>query len=193
MSLILYGSKPSPYVRRIRMLLAGKPFTFEAINVYDDATRAEYSKVSPIRKLPVLVDAEQTVFDSHVIADYLTDKFALSKPSVTEHNLITAIDAVTDSLIILFMGKNSGLEPSPEQLIFKLQLERIPVLLDWLSEQASRGEFKHWSFAVMCLISLIDWAHFRELFDFTDYPELLAVRKQFAESPVVKETMPEPN
>ncbi len=191
MSLTLYGSKPSPYVRRIRMLLAGQPFQFEAINVYDDATRAEYSKISPIRKLPVLVDGEQTVFDSHVIADYLMDKFALSKPSIEDKNLITAIDAVTDSLIILFMGKNSGLQPSPDQLIFKLQWERLPVLLEWLSERARGGDFQHWNFPVMCLIALIDWVKFSDLYDLTDYPDLLAVRDAFADSPVVQETMPE--
>ena len=47
MSMTLYGSLTSPYVRRIRMLLAGIDYEFNNTNVYDDAQREEFSAISP--------------------------------------------------------------------------------------------------------------------------------------------------
>ena len=43
MSITLYGSLPSPYVRRIRMHLDDTPYQFSAVNIYDDADRAKFS------------------------------------------------------------------------------------------------------------------------------------------------------
>lgn len=191
MSITVYGSKPSPYVRRIRMLLQGTDFKFEVINVYDDKTRAEFAKLTPIRKLPILIDDDKTIFDSHVIANYLLEKLDLPKPTLEQHNLISAVDSVTDALIILFLGSNSKLETSEDVLMFKLQHERIPDSLAWLETQAKAGAFEELNYATLCLITLIDWAEFRKLYAFDEYPTLLSVRDRFANESVVTATAPE--
>ena len=191
MSMTLYGSLPSPYVRRIRMLMDGMDYQFEAVEIYDDEKRAEYATVSPIKKLPVLVDGDQTVFDSHVICEYLRRKEGMPEQPIDEQNLVAAVDGVNDSLIVLFMGKRSGLEVSEDTLIFKLQLGRIPDTLAWLEKQAELGAFAEWHMATIALISLLDWAEFRELYDFSGYPALLAARKQHQDRTIVKETYPQ--
>lgn len=191
MSLVLYGSKPSPYVRRIRMLLANTEHRFEEVFIYEDQARSEYGQISPIRKLPVLRDGEQTIFDSHVIADYLMAKLGIHKPDLLQHNIISAIDAVTDSLIILLLGRNSGLETEADVLLFKLQRERLPVVLSWLEEEANKGAFKAWSYLSMSLLALVEWANFRNLLDFSDYPALVAVQQAFSERQEAVVTRPE--
>ncbi|WP_317932788.1 glutathione S-transferase family protein [Halioxenophilus sp. WMMB6] len=191
MSLIVYGSKPSPYVRRIRMLLADQPHEFRVTNIYDDATRQQYADLSPIRKLPILVADGETIFDSHVIASYLFDRLGQPQPTLAEHNLVSAVDAVTDSLIIMLMTKNSNLEVDPERLLWKLQLERIPDSLAWLERQAEAGAFNEWGYPVIALITLVEWVAFRGLYDFSAYPALLAACSQFAERPAVTDTRPE--
>ncbi len=191
MTMKLYGSLPSPYVRRVRMALEGMDYEFVPVNVYDDATRARFSAVSPIRKLPVLMDGDTAVYDSHVIIDYLLDKQGKTAPSVEEQNLVSAIDGVMDSLIILFLGKRSGLEVADDVLLFKLQLERIPVVLQWLNEQARQGKFDQWGIASNALICMLDWAEFRGLYAFEDYDALLKARERFFDKPVVKSTYPE--
>ena len=191
MSMTLYGSLPSPYVRRIRMLMDGMDYHFEAVDIYNDAKRAEYAAVSPIKKLPVLVDGDQTVFDSHVICEYLRRKQQLPEQPISEQNLIAAIDGVNDSLIVLFMGKRSGLEVSPDTLLFKLQLERIPDTLAWLNAQAEQGAFAEWHMATIALIALLDWAEFRNLYDFSEYPALRAARESHQTREIVKNTYPE--
>lgn len=189
--MILYGSIPSPYVRRIRMLLDGQDYQFQPINLYEDKARAEYAKIAPIQKMPMLEDNGQKIFDSHVIAQYIQQKLDLPAPSIEELNLVSAVDAVTDSLIILFYGKKSELDVSNEKLIFKLQLGRIPVVLTWLNTQAELGAFNQWNYASLALISMLDWANFRDLYDFSDYPALAKARHLHANNNAVKNTMPE--
>jgi len=191
MSITLYGSLPSPYVRRIRMHLSDTPYQFAAINIYDDADRAKFSAISPIKKLPVLVDGDTPIFDSHVISQHINKLRELAEPSLQQHNVISAIDAVTDSLIILFMSKKSNLNVSTDILFFKLQLERIPASLQWLNQQAEQGAFKDWDLSSIALTSLIDWAEFRELYEFNDYPALLAARDSHATRDIVRSTAPE--
>ncbi|GLS24919.1 glutathione S-transferase family protein [Marinibactrum halimedae] len=191
MSITLYGSLPSPYVRRIRLLLESMEYEFKAVNVYDDATRAEFSDISPLRKLPFLTDGDKEIFDSHVISEYVRKLKGLPETTLDEHNLISALDAVTDSLIILLMAQRSGLDATPETLLFKLQLERVPVTLHWLNQQAQAGAFTEWNLATIALICMVDWVIFRELYDLTPYENLLTARAQFASKEIVKSTFPE--
>lgn len=191
MSMILYGSHPSPYVRRVRMLLEGMDYRFETVNVYEDAGRTAYAAITPIKKMPVLVDDGLTVFDSHVICEYLRRKQGKPEVSIEQLNLVSAIDSVNDALILLFMAARSGLEVNDETLIYKLQLERIPDSLEWLNTQAEQGEFSEWHIGTMALIALLDWAEFRELYDFSAYPALIAARTAHQLRPVVAETYPQ--
>lgn len=191
MTMTLYGSLPSPYVRRIRMLMDGMDYRFEAVELYDDEKRAEYAAVSPIKKLPVLVDGDQTIFDSHVITEYLRRKQGQPDLPIEQHNLVAAVDGVNDSLIVLFMGARSELEVSDKKLIFKLQLGRIPDTLRWLNSEAEKGAFEEWSIATIALISMMDWAEFRALYEFSAYPALLAARKSHQGRAIVQSTYPE--
>ena len=191
MSITLYGSLPSPYVRRIRMHLDDTPYQFSAVNIYDDAERAKFSEITPVKKLPVLVDGDSPIFDSHIISQHINQLRNLNELNLIQHNLISAIDAVTDSLIILFMGKKSNLNVNTDTLLFKLQLERIPASLQWLNQQAKQGGFTNWDLCSIALVSLIDWAEFRELYEFSDYPALLAARDAHATRDIVRSTAPE--
>ena len=191
MSMTLYGSLPSPYVRRIRMLLEGIDYQFKNINVYDNKQREEFSAISPLRKLPVLTDGDISIFDSHVIAEYIRKKRQWPETTIEQHNLISAIDAVTDSLIVVFMSKRSGIEVSKDKLLFKLQFERLPVILNWLNEQSKSGIFGAWNLATIALISMIDWVNFRELYDLSDYPALVRAANQHNDKATLKSTLPE--
>lgn len=68
----LIGSLTSPYVRKIRIVLAEKKIDYDLVL---DSPWVEGSKVAalnPLGKVPVLVlDDESTLFDSRVIAEYL--------------------------------------------------------------------------------------------------------------------------
>ena len=190
MPITLYGSLPSPYVRRIRMLLENVEYKFEEVDVYNDAGRAKFEAITPIKKLPVLVDGNSTIFDSHVISQHLCKKKEIAELTIEQSNIVSVIDAVTDSLIVLFLGKRSELPVSKEKLLFKLQLERVPSSLAWLEAQAGKGVFEEWGLGVIALISLLDWAEYRELYCFSAFPFLLAAKQQHAQRDIVCTTAP---
>lgn len=186
----LYGSIPSPFVRRIRMYLDGHDYEFAPVNVYDDKERARYAKISPLKKLPVLIDGDQTIWDSGSIYQYLRGKHNEPPISPEELNLLSAIDAANDSLVIVMMGRRSGIEVSPDKLLFKLQLERVPDILAWLEQQVEAGKFKVWNYPTIALYSLLDWVLFRELFDLEPYPALRGILTTNAERACVQDTDP---
>ena len=190
MALELYGSTTSPYVRRIRMLLEGQDFDFHIVNVYDAAQREAFSSVSPIRKLPALKADGELIYDSGVIASYLLAQSGAPALTIAQHNLISAIDAATDSLIINFQSKNSGLTVDEQKLFYDLQASRIKVCFDWLEAQAGEGVFESWSYPTIALISLWDWVAFRDLYDLSLYPNLSSAVAAYSDREGVKSTLP---
>lgn len=186
----LFGSGPSPFVRRIRMLLADRPFEFVTLNIFEQQDRAVLIQHNPARKVPMLQDGDQVIFDSGVIYRYLAAKFQLPPLSWAQENQLTLINAVNDSLVELLLCKRSGFDVQEDKLFFNLQHERIQAILQQFETDVGAGKFQQWDFISISLYALIDWMLFRELVDLTPYPALLQYLKQFADQPAVKTTDP---
>lgn len=76
MSRILYLTNRSPYARKVRILFQEKALAFQPQLVDLQKRSDEFVAVSPLGKVPVLVDDDGTVvFDSTVIAEYLEDRY----------------------------------------------------------------------------------------------------------------------
>jgi len=68
----LVGSKTSPYVRKIRVLLAEKQLAFEFVEDNVWAPETKVPQWNPLIKVPALVlDDGEALFDSPVIAEYV--------------------------------------------------------------------------------------------------------------------------
>ena len=68
----LIGSNASPYVRKVRIVMAEKKLDYQFVqeNVWADETGI--SKSNPLGKVPCLVmEGGEAVFDSRVIVEYL--------------------------------------------------------------------------------------------------------------------------
>lgn len=78
MSLTLYGSPLSPFVRKTRVVLAekGLDYKLDPVNVF--APPPEFLEISPLKRIPVLLDSSEgpnaTLPDSSVICAYLEKK-----------------------------------------------------------------------------------------------------------------------
>ncbi len=186
----LFGSGPSPFVRRIRMLLADHPFEFVTLNIFEQQDRAVLIQHNPARKVPMLQDGEQVIFDSNVIYRYLAAKLQLPTLSWAQENQLTLINAVNDSLVELLLCKRSGFDVHEDKLFFNLQHERIKAILVQFEADVAAGKFQQWDFISISLYALIDWMLFRELVDLTPYPALLQYLTKFADLPAVKTTDP---
>jgi glutathione S-transferase len=77
----LYFNPMSSYSQKVLVAFGekGVPFSPEVVNVMDPAGRAEYLKLNPFGKIPVLVlDNGQLVRESTIIIEYLEDHFPTS-------------------------------------------------------------------------------------------------------------------
>ena len=54
MNYILYGSKTSPFVRRIRMILETLPYEFKELDIFG-ADKELIKTINPINQIPVLL------------------------------------------------------------------------------------------------------------------------------------------
>lgn len=185
----LLGSTTSPYVRRTRLLLADRPYDFVNLAIYAE-DRDELRRQNPALRIPVLQDGDLTLFDSRVIARYLSQKFELPALTWAEENLLTVIDAANDAYVVLFQAKRSGLDIEQDSMLFNLQRERVEKTLGELADQVSAGAFGTWNYPAICLYCLVDWVAFRELHDFAGLQVLVDFRDRNRQQPAVAETDP---
>ncbi len=185
----LLGSKTSPYVRRTRLLLADAPYEFINLDIYGE-NRDELRRNNPALKIPMLIDGEQELYDSRVIARYLSEQQGLPELSWDQENQLTLIDGANDSAVILLLSSRSGLDTTGNAMFFELQRERIMMTLRTLSAMVDAGDFPEWNYPAICLYTMIDWLDFRDLVDFSGVESLLGFRDQNKGRPWVPETDP---
>lgn len=189
--IVLYGSKTSPYVRRLRMYLHEQPYQFKEINYLDPAQNEQLKKINPIMKIPVLVHGNQVVFESRVIQRYLAPLLEDRAFSFDEENILSMMDGALDSLINLFLIKRSGVDiNNPSYFYFERQRERVGLICDELTKYLAQGQFFEWNYLTQSLYSFLDWASFREFLDLNKYPDLKRWVATQTERPDVKATDP---
>jgi glutathione S-transferase len=68
----VYGASVSPFVRKVRVVLAEKGVPYEIEQVFPGpAAPPEFRAISPLGKIPAFRDGERTLADSSVICAYL--------------------------------------------------------------------------------------------------------------------------
>ena len=185
----LIGSTTSPYVRRIRLLLSDEPYEFINLDIYGEG-RDELRRTNPTLKIPVLIDGDQELYDSRVIARYLGQKLGLDALTWDQENQLTLIDGANDSAVTMLLSERSGIDTSQDAMFYNLQRERIMTTLRTLSAMVEAGQFEQWNYSAICLYCLVDWLDFRDLVDFSEVDSLVAFRDGHRGQPGVGETDP---
>jgi glutathione S-transferase len=75
MSLVVLGASISPFVRKVRIVLAEKGLDYRHVQVNPFSPPEGWRDVSPLGKIPVLRHGEHTLADSSVICAYLERRF----------------------------------------------------------------------------------------------------------------------
>lgn len=189
----LYGSTTSPYVRRLRLLLADTDYEFASVNVFG-ADREELKKINPTLKIPMFEDPKlmgtEVLYDSGLIYRYLVEQYGFGALTFAEQNVLAVIEACTDSLINMLIMHRSGIDTSEDKMYFNIQRERQQVSFDMLEQEVAKGTFSNWNYLSMSLVVLVESAQFRELYDFTNYPNLLGFVAESQQQKAVVETAP---
>lgn len=73
--LTIIGSFVSPYVRKVLACMNLKGLAYEVDPITPFFGNEEYERLSPLRRIPVMIDGELSVSDSTVICEYLDEAY----------------------------------------------------------------------------------------------------------------------
>jgi glutathione S-transferase len=171
MAYILYGSKTSPFVRRIRVLLENITYEFKEMNIYEGQDSVDLNKLNPVNQIPVLVDGANTIWDSRQIFNYLNSLHRFQNMDWQDENLLTAIDGAMNAGVALFLMKRSGININEPLMYVQRQKERIDSVLDYLKTFISSNGLENWDFHSVSLYCFLDWANIRGIISLENRPD----------------------
>ncbi|MFN3375097.1 MAG: glutathione S-transferase N-terminal domain-containing protein [Burkholderiaceae bacterium] len=199
----LIGSSASPYVRKVRIVMAEKKLDYQFVqeNVWADDTTISAS--NPLGKVPCLVmEGGEAVFDSRVIVEYLDTLSPVGKlipPSGRERAEVKTWEALADGLLdaaILARLEATWAGRTPEQRSqawIDRQLRKVHDSLKAMSQGLGDKNYCsgiHLSLSDIAVGCALGWLEFRfpEIAWRTEYPNLgrlldrLMQRQSFADT-----------
>ena len=196
----LLGIHLSPFVRKVAVVLTIKGIAYEQEPTMPGSTDAEFAALSPLRKIPVLVDGDFSLADSSVICEYLEEKYP--DPSVMPSGLEQRAQArfleefgdsklvETASVIFLENFINPvlyGKETDTER-VAKVENELLPPYLDYLESRVPPEGYLFGDFctADISIVSpLFNAAYGGYTVDASRWPRYAAFVDRVAEHPAV--------
>ncbi len=195
----LYGTRTSPFVRRVRVLALELGVNLELVDTTTPEGQAGLARLTPLLKVPVLEVGGVGVLDSHAISELLLAQHghgALRPPRPTnqihEGNIIHAVDGALESAIRLFYFRRDGVDAEPIPYM-RSERERVGRTLAWLDGQVRGPWCTHedgFGLAELAVITTLEWLQFRAAAPLDPYKNLLALAAAHAERPALVATRP---
>jgi len=200
----LIGSLTSPYVRKIRIVLAEKKIDYDLVLDSPWAEGSQAAALNPLGKVPVLVlDDDSTLFDSRVIAEYL-DTVApnnrLIPVSGRERISVKRWEALADGVLdaavaALLESRRPDGERSPSWI--DRQRGKVTQALRVMSDELGEQPWCHGNgisladIAVGCTLGYICF-RFGDIRWTEQYPNLARLYDKLMQRPAFAETVPPP-
>ena len=198
----LIGSYTSPFVRKVRIVLAEKKIEYEFVI---DSPWQEDSKVpslNPLGKIPVLLIDEKPLFDSHVIVEYIDNVtpnnklFPAPNRERTEVKRWEALaDGVCEAAATAFLeGKRPKGQKSNDWIA--RQHDKISRSLEFMSRELGEQAFcmgTHFSMADIAVGTALGYLCFRfpEIDWQAQYPNLARLYTKLLQRPSFADTVPQ--
>jgi glutathione S-transferase len=200
----LIGSLASPYVRKVRVVMAEKKLDYELIleNVWAPETTIQSS--NPLGKVPCLIMEDGgAMFDSRVIVEYLDTLTPVGKlipANGRERAEVKCWEALADGvldaaiLVRLERTQRPQEQQSPEWI--KRQLDKVDAGLTAMSAGLKDTAFcsgNHYTLADVSVGCALGWLTFRfpEIDWRTPHPNLAKLFDKLSERPSFKDTIPQ--
>jgi glutathione S-transferase len=144
----IIGSYLSPYVRKVLVCLDIKGVAYRIDPIVPFFGNDEFTRLSPVRRIPVLIDESVTLPDSSVICEYLEERYP--KPALLPHEPARRararwLEEFADTRMgeVFIWGLFNQLvirrfvwgEPTDEELVRRTLHEEIPAVLDYLEAE----------------------------------------------------------
>ena len=198
----LIGSITSPYVRKVRIVMAEKRIDYEFVVDLPWEPGTHVPDYNPLGKVPVLVmDDSGTLFDSRVIAEYLDTVTPLSRLIPDDNRpriLVKRWEALAD-----------GIHDAAAAIVLEIRRPQQQQSVDWVARQQAKVERglkaiaddlgdKVWcngdsyslaDIAVGCTLGYLD-LRFPQLNWRDLYSNLAKLEEKLAKRPSFKDTVP---
>jgi glutathione S-transferase len=150
----IIGGHLSPYVRKVLVVvdLKGVPYEIDPIVPFFGDER--FSQLSPVRRIPVLIDSHVTLADSSVICQYLEDRYpepALYPADIVDRARARWLEEYADTRMgdvfiwrlfnQVVIKPNVWGEPTDKAAVEQTLQEDIPQVLDYLETQVPAEGF----------------------------------------------------
>ena len=152
--LTVIGSFVSPYVRKVLAAMNLKAVAYQVDPITPFFGNDEFERVSPLRRIPVLIDGDFAISDSSVICDYLDDAYpghTLFPRDPKQRARARWFEEFADTrlgdLFIWSLFYQKVVRPavwgeaSDEERVRKAEEEEIPATLDYLEAQLPADSF----------------------------------------------------
>ena len=198
----LIGSNTSPYVRKVRAVLAEKKMDYEFVIDSPWLPESGVPNHNPLGKIPVLLlDDDTPLFDSRVIVEYVDSVTPNNKlfPSPSRERIEVKrwealADGICDAAATAFLEAK---RPKKEQSADWIARQRDKVVrsLEFMSEQLAEKAFctgTHFSLADIAIATALGYLEFR----FADinwketYPNLDKLYAKLMLRPSLADTVP---
>ena len=174
----IVGSPISPYVRKVLVCLEHKQLGYEIDPIVPFFGDDRFSRLSPLRRIPVLIDERVSLADSSVICQYLEDRYpepALYPRDVADRARARWLEEFADSrmgdVFIWRLFNQVAIKPRvwnepTDQAVVKQALEvEIPCVLDYLEGQLPEqgflfGELSIADISIACFFRNAGFARF---------------------------------
>lgn len=199
----LIASLGSPYVRKVRIVMAEKKIDYELVLEDVWAETSSIQQFNPLGKIPcLLLDDGGAIFDSRVIAEYLDVLTPVGKLMPTggrERAEVKCWEALADGLldagVLVRLEKKRPLsQQSPEWL--QRQWSKVEASLKAMSLGLGDQTYcvdNHYSLADVAVGCALGWLHFRfpEANWKKNYPPLLRLFEKLSERQSFRDTLPQ--
>ncbi|MRW86937.1 glutathione S-transferase [Pseudoduganella sp. FT26W] len=200
----LIGSLASPYVRKVRVVLAEKKldYQFELENVWAEDTII--SQWNPLGKVPSLIMEDGTVMiDSRVMVEYLdtlTPVCKLLPPNGRDRADVKCWEALADGMVdaAVSVRLERTMRPPEQQSEewMARQMRKVHLSMKSLSEKLGEQAYCagiHYSLADVAVGCALGWLAFRfpEITWRDDYANLARLYDKLSERPSFKDTAPQ--
>ena len=200
----LIGSLTSPYVRKVRVVMAEKKIDYQFVLENAWAAESTLQDINPLGKLPVLVmDERDTIFDSRVIVEYLDTVTPVGKliPAGGKARLEVKCwealaDGINDAAALIFIENNrrDARHRSPQWI--ERQTSKINAGVAALSKGLGEEgfctgiNFTLADIALGCTLGYLDF-RFPEIAWRSEYPNLARLAEKLFQRPSFSDTAPQ--
>lgn len=194
MALKIYGSTVSPFVRKVRVVLAEKGLEYSIDPVNPFKPPPEFSQISPLKRIPAFRDTDlpepNHLSGSSVICDYLEHRYpapALYPVEPYQRARALWFEEYADSAMAQSIGPGLFfqrvvkriMKSEPDEAVCQATLtEKLPPMFDYLENELGAREFivgDAFSIADVSIATMIvNFDHAGEVIDAARWPGLAA-------------------